>query len=342
MHTDRELDSWLALVTGGRGGDGMSETQWAEAVDAARPAVDDALAALLDAGRATDALRAVDALGAYWHSKGAFEDGVRWGSRVLERAPEETTATRARVLMSSAVMLFRTGRTEECRMMSEKAITMARAVGDPAITVGALCSLARVGLRDNDIELVRSVCTEAMSVADQAQRPELHRLPLHCLAEGTRIAGDLDGARPLYQQSIELNTRLGNEEMVAMEQSNLAALETAVGNTAIARALLTESLPTLQRMGDRYILPYALLNMGGVALQDADPHRAAQLLAAADAIFKDSGAAIDPADQPVFDRHVAAAHGALGDPEFAAAWSQGRALTDDAAIDVALSRATPS
>jgi len=335
-----DLDGWLNLVLGDRRGAEITETDWAAAVDAAQPAVDGALARLLDEGRTADALAAVDALGAYWHWKAAFADGVSWTARVLAAAPDGPAEQRARVLTSLAVMQFRCGDTESCRATSETALTLARLVGDPAITTSALSSLARVGLRTNDFDLVRRVCADAMSVADAAQRPDLQRLPLHCLAEGTRLSGDLAGARPLYRQSIDLNLQLGNENMVAMERSNLAALETAEGNTVLARELLQQSLQVLQRIGDRYLLPYALLNMGGVVLLDGHPVKAVRLLAAADAIFGESGAAIDPADKPVFDGHVQAARAALGEGAFEAAWSAGTALSPDAAIEEALAAAT--
>ena len=334
MEARSDLASWLALTVDGSAG--MSETEWAAQVDAAPPGVDQALAALLDTGRAGDALRAVDALGAYWHWKAAFADGAAWSRRVLDAASDGPPEQRARVLTSLAVMQFRCGDTEACRATSHEALALAKRVGDPVMTTSALSSLARVGLRTHDFDMVRRMCAEAMSVAEAAGRPELQRLPLHCLAEGTRLSGDLTGARPLYERSIDLNLRLGNEAMVAMERSNLAALETAEGNTARAQDLLQQSLTELQRIGDRYLLPYAVLNMGGVALKEGDAQHATRLLAAADAMFRTSGAAIDPADQPVFAAHVSGARDVLGAETFDAAWTEGQALSPDAAIAAAL------
>jgi tetratricopeptide (TPR) repeat protein len=334
MEARSGLESWLALTL--ERDPGMSETEWTAQLDSAPPGVDQALAALLESGRAADALRAVDALGAYWHWKAAFADGAAWSRRVLDAAPDDPPEQRARVLTSLAVMQFRCGETEACRTTSEEALALARRVSDPVMTTSALSSLARVGLRTHDFDLVRRMCAEAMSVAEASQRPELQRLPLHCLAEGTRLSGDLAGARPLYERSIDLNLQLGNEAMVAMERSNLAALETAAGNTARAQDLLEQSLAALQRLGDRYLLPYAVLNMGGVALKRGDARHATRLLAAADAMFRASGAAIDPADQPVFDAHVSGAREVLGAKGFDAAWAEGQLLSPDAAIAAAL------
>jgi tetratricopeptide (TPR) repeat protein len=331
------LGAWLALVDA-RSADPntSSEAEWAKQLDAAHPSVDEALAELLDSGRYAEALRAVDALGPYWHWKAAFAEGAAWARRVLDAAPEAPVEQRARLLTAIAVMQFRCGETERCRAASEEALGLARAVGDPVTTTSALCSLARVGLRTHDVALVETVCSEAMSIAETAQRPELQRLPLHCLAEGARLSGDLARARPLYQQSIDLNLRLGNDAMVAMERSNLAALETEDGHPAVARELLRASLTMLQRLSDRYLLPYALLNMAGAILCEGEAQRATRLLAAADAMFQASGAAIDPADQPVFEAHLTSARSALDAPTFDVAWAAGRALTPDEAVATAL------
>ena len=141
MEARSDLESWLALTL--ERDPGMSETEWATQVDAAPPGVDRALAALLQAERAADALSAVDALGAYWHWKAAFADGAAWSRRVLDAASDGPPEQRARVLTSLAVMQFRCGDTEACRASSEEALALAKRVGDPVMTTSALSSLAR-------------------------------------------------------------------------------------------------------------------------------------------------------------------------------------------------------
>ena len=94
--------------------------------------------------------------------------------------------------------------------------------------------------------------------------------------------------------------------MVAMEQSNLAALELADGHPERARPLLVDALSALRSIPNGYLLPYALINTGGLMLAEDKALAAARLLAAAQAMFERDGAEIDPADRPVFDGHTLA------------------------------------
>jgi len=333
----QQVDTWLALVLSGKDRPDPEQGAWTSEVEHAPPGIDSALAWLLEHGRGADALKAATALRTYWQWRGQFPDGVRWTRRILAEAGDVADELRARGLASLAVLYFRTGETESSRRAAEACLTLARPLGDPALIIDGLASLARVGLREHDFGLVARASTEGMKLAESVGRPELQRLPLHCLAEGTRLSGDLVGARPLYKRSIELNLGLGNTSMVAMERSNLAALEIADGHPAEARRLLEDAVPSLHELGDLYVLPYGLLNAGGLALAEGDPVRAARLLGAADGIFQHAGAEIDPADRPVFDSHVASARDALGEGGFRAAWESGHLLSVDMAVEEALS-----
>jgi hypothetical protein len=64
--------------------------------------------------------------------------------------------------------------------------------------------------------------------------------------------------------------------------------------------------------------------------------RAARLLGAAAALRDTTGPPVPPIDQAEREQHVSALRAALGEPAFAAAWAEGRRLTPEQAIHVAL------
>jgi hypothetical protein len=64
--------------------------------------------------------------------------------------------------------------------------------------------------------------------------------------------------------------------------------------------------------------------------------RAARLLAAAASLRERLGTPLPPIERPEFERSVAAARTALGEPAFAAAWSAGQAMPVEQAVCVAL------
>src|SRR5205807_375291 len=79
----------------------------------------------------------------------------------------------------------------------------------------ALVGLSRVAFRDGDYGRVRSLAAEARNLTRDLD-PAAGTMPLHMLAAGTRLAGDLDEAANLYTESLELNRRLGVSSMVGV------------------------------------------------------------------------------------------------------------------------------
>jgi hypothetical protein len=66
------------------------------------------------------------------------------------------------------------------------------------------------------------------------------------------------------------------------------------------------------------------------------PEQAARLLGAAEALRVATHVPVPPVDQTDYERTVAAARAHLDEATFAAAWAEGRAMTLEQAIDLAL------
>ncbi len=160
--------------------------------------------------------------------------------------------------------------------------------------------------------------------------------PLHLLAAGTRQAGDYTRARALYEESLALSRKLGDERGVAMELLNLAAVEKHLGNLSRAEDLLRASIPQMRTMGDEGLTVAGLVVMAGVLAEGAEPGRGARLLGAVDALVESSGQVLDPDDRAEHDQAVASARAALGDVAFDAARDEGKTMSLESAVAHAL------
>jgi len=69
--------------------------------------------------------------------------------------------------------------------------------------------------------------------------------------------------------------------------------------------------------------------------------RAARLFGAAQALREAMGASLSPSEHTDDERHTAATRAALGEEAFAAAWNEGRSLSLEQAIALALQEPTP-
>jgi ATP/maltotriose-dependent transcriptional regulator MalT len=213
----------------------------------------------------------------------------------------ETGLERAQRLAEEGYEAFKSGDSERSRELNLESLEVARETGDPAAVVGALAGLMRVGLRERDFAAVERLAAEAEEAA--AGDAALRRLPLHMQAEAARMAGALERARGLYDESIALNRGLGNEPMVAVEQGNKAWVEIAAGDADAAEELVRAGLAGTED-DDAYGLAFGLLGLARIALVRGDPNGVTALGASA-TLLERAGLVWDPAEEPEFHATVA-------------------------------------
>jgi tetratricopeptide (TPR) repeat protein len=207
-------------------------------------------------------------------------------------------------LYREALEAFRRGDAEAARELSERSLALARGRDDAPAIVDALMGLARVALRESDFERVHALAREGRGLAQERGLTGSLVLPLHLDAEATRMGGDLEAARALYEESIALNRRLGDARMVAVEQQNLSWVEINAGNLDAAERLLRGSLDATPE-GDAYGRAFVLIALGRVAAERGQATEAAKLLAEGAQKLAARGLVLDPADEPEFELSVA-------------------------------------
>jgi hypothetical protein len=115
-------------------------------------------------------------------------------------------------------------------------------------------------------------------------------------AAAARMAGRLDEARRLYEESIALNEGLGHEPMVAAEHRNLAYLEIRAGEIAAARARFAEAHRRFATGDAGRFGPYLKFDEATLAALDSDYDSAKARLREADQMFNAEGVVPDPDD----------------------------------------------
>lgn len=197
---------------------------------------------------------------------------------------------------------FRRGDNDEARRLAQLDLDAAEQAGDHAGQVDALCMLARVALRQQDLDAVTSRACRAEEIARDAADQRLRRMPVHLQAVSARMAGDFGKARDLYQRSIRLNDELGEVRFAALEHRNLAYAELRAGDESRARELFAESTRRLIGEDVSSYVPYLTFDEATVASLDGDYDRARQKLHDAEMQFADAGVVPDPDDAMEIDR----------------------------------------
>jgi tetratricopeptide (TPR) repeat protein len=203
----------------------------------------------------------------------------------------------ARELEKQGYEAFKAGDAARSRDLNERSLSLAREAGDPEAIARALLGLMRLGLRARDFAEVARLAAECEEVARSAGNPALRRLPLHVRAEAARMQGELARAADLYDESIALNTELGNSAMVAAELGNKAWVEIAFHRLNEAERLLRASLDKTE---DDYGIAFCLLGLARVELERGD-ERGVEILGTAESLLEREGLVWDPAEQPEYE-----------------------------------------
>lgn len=206
---------------------------------------------------------------------------------------------RAICFYADGLFLFRLGENAASREQSERALAIAREVGDAEAESLALVGLSRTAFRDGRhdevVRLAESARGRAASFGREAEAGPLMQ------AAGTRLLGDQDGAARLYRESLELMGSLGNERGIAMEQHNLGHVELHRGNIEEAERLFEARLSFADASPDPYEHAMTALNAAALAAARRDFAAAREQFAEARRLIEGNGIVLDPDDAFEFD-----------------------------------------
>jgi tetratricopeptide (TPR) repeat protein len=229
-----------------------------------------------------------------WLFSGDLAAGREFLAAVLDDPASQPSRARALALYGDGVLAFRAGAQRESQARNDAALEIARTVGDREAEALALVGLSRVALRDGDYARVRTLAAQARDLVRDLE-PSADVAPLHLQAAGTRLAGDLDSAARLYEESLDLNRRLGDKRMVAVELHNLGHVELHRGDVARAERCFAEC-DALRNPGDPYDTAMTSLNRAAISFARGDVARAHDLLRNVETTLGAAGIVLDPDD----------------------------------------------
>jgi tetratricopeptide (TPR) repeat protein len=139
-------------------------------------------------------------------------------------------------LYGAGLLALRDGDVVESRRLSEQALEVA---DGPEETALAHLGLSRVAFEEgNADEALRHALDARQAAAPLGEPP--WPTPLHLQAQALRLQGDLDQAAELFEESLVLNRRIGDEGMVLVEVYNLGLVNVRREDREAAERYLTQ------------------------------------------------------------------------------------------------------
>jgi tetratricopeptide (TPR) repeat protein len=318
-----------------RGLDALDARAWRDRIEAKYEDLTIAYNWLIDNGRADDAVRMAVALETYWMAAGRLAEGRAWLARGLAAA-RLSEASRANALHTVGMLEFWQGDDAASRLSHGQSRGIAKRIGEASMEALALAGLARLALRDGQLDEARSLCKGALRLTDESTYSRARSSALHVLSVAAQMRGDLEDAREKMTQRMELERSVGSLRLVAAECSNLSGVERQLGNLATARELALHALKIWMQQEDLWAIPYGLNQLAALAIESVQMVRGAILLAAAARMVDEQGAGWPPDEAPVFEASTTAARAALDEETFDTNWSRGATMTWREAAEYAL------
>jgi predicted ATPase/DNA-binding XRE family transcriptional regulator len=329
-----------------------------------------------DDERAEIALRLCGALGSFWEMHSHLSEGRKWFELALERGAGASPAARAKALSWAGTLARYQGDFASARRLFEEGLALRRALGDKKGIAASLNSLGTIAWNTGDYATARSLYAESLAVRQELGNKQAIAGSLNNLAAVTRHLGEPDEARRLQEESLALMRELGNKRGIATALTNLGGAAWGQGDYATARLLFeeslalgrelghksgvadglcnlgevltsqgeyagayplhAESLKIRQELGDRWGYAFSLEGFARLAYRQGQAARASRLYGAAEALRQAISCPLSPADQEKQVLIAADLRARLGDADFEAAWSQGRAMPPEEALAFAL------
>jgi predicted ATPase/serine/threonine protein kinase len=241
-----------------------------------------------------------------------------------------------RALTHNAVADRSIGDYVAARSGFERAVEVARTIGNPIGLAGAISNLADLVKLQGEYELARLLQLEASRLFEAAGDQIGVAWSLSHQADLAREQGHDERARSLYEDALGRFRALKNQPAIASCLHDLAGISTDSGDHATARRLYRESLKLYWDHGSPADLPRVLESCSICAADAGESERAVTFAGSAAALRQALHKPLPDAAKVKLDRALAQARGRLSSSEATASWMRGWTMEPEEAVRFAL------
>lgn len=150
------------------------------------------------------------------------------------------------------------------------------------------------------------------------------------------IQGNYETAKALFEEGMNVFKHIRNWNFQLIMTSELGHIARHTGKISEAKKIYLETLKGWQNMGNRSAIANQLECFALIAITEEGPQRAAILFGAAEGLRDKIQAPMTDYEQVEYDRSIIQLRTMLPETEFNSLWSEGRSMTMEQAIEMAL------
>jgi tetratricopeptide (TPR) repeat protein len=331
----RHAEHFLALAEEAEPHLRGSPKEWLERLDSEHDNLRAALDGLTRNGESQVALQLAGALWKFWYQRGHMAEGRRRLEDAV-RTGDGATLARGRALNGATAMALEVGDVSMAMRRGEEALAVHRTLGDPWGTANSVLLLGNVNAEEGDFALAHQRFDESIGVFRELGDEHYTLLATRLLAWMCYELGDRERAQALHEDVVRSARALGNERMQATSLGALAEYALYDGRIEEALPMLKESTRIYSDLGERHEIGVNLCRFARAFAVQGHGDTGAQVLARAEALREEIGATEYAWVAEMNEGTLALVRKELDEAAFARAWEQGRTLTLDDAVALAL------
>ncbi len=281
-----------------------------------------------------------------WHVCGQMSEAEQWMERMLaldQRARERGEQTAPLTLRIA--MLYGFGRTQVrhgrvqpvAEVYANEALHLARSIGDLNGMCNAYATLGMIAQANSKLDEAERAYIESDALARQLKHSGMMSRAMSHLSDVASIRGDLERATALLEEALANARVSGMTWDIPIMTTMLGHLANQQQRYDVAKARYREALVRFRPFSSPTYIAWCL--EGYAAALSAEGHytQAARICAAASALRERIQAPLPRVQREAFEQTVATSRESLDEASFASEWKAGTMLTQDEAIDDALS-----
>src|SRR5918993_4417633 len=315
---------------------GVVQQDWKNRLELDHDNLQVALAWSLESNQIEAGLKMAGALAWFWHGKGHLSEGNLWLEKILASGNGTQGKERAKALRASSILSTGAGDYIRARAFAESSIKLYREIRDNR---GAGLVLADLGASfhrgGKEEEAIESLEESLRLLRATGERWEI-AYALLWLGDTLFRMGDIERAAVQWEESLRLTQELGDDYLMGWSLGGLADVTRLRGDYKRATGMFKKSLSLYQRSGNNVGPPFSMEALALVAVALGDAKRAARLWGAASAWREAISEPLPPSYQRDYAASITQARTQLGEEVYAAAWSEGHAMSPEQAIALAL------
>jgi predicted ATPase/class 3 adenylate cyclase len=287
------------------------------------------------AGETQLVLRLVSALANFWALRGHLAEGRRRVEDALA-ADERRTPARANALNAAGHFAAMTGDLELERTRAQEALALHTELGDEWGSALSRYALADAAAAERDWATGKKLMEESVREFDRLG-DDFHRISARRgLAWMHEELGDRERALELTEENLRLARSLGNKRIEARSLGALAMSALDEGRLGDAVAMMADSYRIDRDLGNVIFVAVDLARFAAIRAHEGKAETAAQLLAKSEVMHEEIAWTPESWVAEEREKTRAVIRTQLDEAAFAESWEQGRTLTLDEAVALAL------